>query len=58
MGITGLLPCLKTHQQSKHLSALKGKTVGVDSYAWLHKGRLDGLIHVSVCVYCSCAYES
>jgi exonuclease-1 len=41
MGITGLLPCLKTHQQSKHLSALKGKTVGVDSYAWLHKGRLD-----------------
>jgi len=37
MGITGLLPCLKPHMKPKHLSTLKGKTVGVDSYSWLHK---------------------
>ncbi|KAG8752882.1 Rad2 nuclease [Serendipita sp. 396] len=38
MGISGLLPLLKSIQQEKHLSTLKGKTLAVDGYVWLHKG--------------------
>ena len=37
MGITGLLPCLKEHMKTSTLSCLRGKTIGVDAYAWLHK---------------------
>jgi exonuclease-1 len=38
MGISGLLPLLKSIQQQKHLSELSGKTLAVDAYVWLHKG--------------------
>lgn len=38
MGISGLLPLLKSIQQQKHLSELSGKTLAVDGYVWLHKG--------------------
>jgi exonuclease-1 len=38
MGISGLLPLLKSIQQQKHLSDLSGKTLAVDGYVWLHKG--------------------
>lgn len=38
MGITGLLPLLKTIQKNVHVSALKGTTAGVDAYCWLHRG--------------------
>ncbi|KAG8824015.1 Rad2 nuclease [Serendipita sp. 399] len=38
MGISGLLPLLKSIQQEKHLSTLAGKTLAIDGYVWLHKG--------------------
>lgn len=38
MGISGLLPALKSIQIQKHLSELAGQTVAVDAYVWLHKG--------------------
>ncbi|TFL04721.1 PIN domain-like protein [Pterulicium gracile] len=38
MGITGLLPLLKPIQVKTHLSELKGQTLGVDAYVWLHRG--------------------
>ncbi|PPQ66528.1 hypothetical protein CVT26_009501 [Gymnopilus dilepis] len=38
MGISGLLPALKSIQVTKHLSEFRGKTVAVDAYVWLHKG--------------------
>ncbi len=37
MGISGLLPALKSIQQTKSLSDFEGKTVAVDTYAWLHR---------------------
>lgn len=45
MGITGLLPLLKSVQQPVHLSELSGKVIAVDAYVWLHRG------------VCSCATE-
>src|SRR5688572_7930512 len=38
MGISGLLPALKSIQKTRHLSEYKGKTIAVDAYVWLHKG--------------------
>ncbi|KAG6850129.1 hypothetical protein H0H93_000751 [Arthromyces matolae] len=38
MGITGLLPALKSIQVTKHLKEFAGKTVAVDGYVWLHRG--------------------
>ena len=38
MGISGLLPALKTIQKTRHLSDFRGQTVAVDAYVWLHKG--------------------
>jgi len=38
MGITGLLPLLKSIQEPADVSCLKGQTVGIDAYVWLHKG--------------------
>lgn len=38
MGIQGLLPLLKSIQQTICISELAGSTVGVDVYCWLHKG--------------------
>lgn len=37
MGISGLLPALKSIQCPTDLSKYKGKTLAVDTYAWLHK---------------------
>lgn len=37
MGITGLLPLLKTVMRKTHLSQLSGSTCGVDGYVWLHR---------------------
>ena len=37
MGITGLLPQLKGVIAAYHVEGLRGKTVAVDGYAWLHK---------------------
>ncbi|GME71432.1 unnamed protein product [Ambrosiozyma monospora] len=38
MGVTGLLPILKPIQNPVSLEAYRGKTLAVDTYAWLHKG--------------------
>lgn len=38
MGISGLLPLLKSIQKSCHLKKFEGKTLGVDAYGWLHRG--------------------
>ncbi|KAF2685544.1 PIN domain-like protein [Lentithecium fluviatile CBS 122367] len=38
MGITGLLPLLKSIQQPCSLKKFAGQTIGVDAYGWLHRG--------------------
>jgi exonuclease 1 len=38
MGISGLLPVLKTITNAKHISAYRGQKVAVDGFSWLHKG--------------------
>lgn len=38
MGIQGLLPLLKDIQTPTHVSQLKGLTLGIDGYVWLHRG--------------------
>lgn len=38
MGISGLLPALKSIQRTRHLSEFKGQTIAIDAYVWLHKG--------------------
>jgi exonuclease-1 len=38
MGITGLLPVLKSLLDPIHISQYKGQRVGIDSYSWLHRG--------------------
>ncbi|KAH9271745.1 hypothetical protein BASA83_006115 [Batrachochytrium salamandrivorans] len=38
MGISGLLPLLKTIHRTVHLSEYSGQAIGVDAYVWLHKG--------------------
>ncbi|KAM8716120.1 hypothetical protein ACLKA7_003064 [Drosophila subpalustris] len=38
MGITGLIPFLEKASAKVHLKDLRGSTVAVDTYCWLHKG--------------------
>ncbi|KAF1843620.1 exodeoxyribonuclease 1 [Cucurbitaria berberidis CBS 394.84] len=38
MGITGLLPLLKSIQKPCSLKKYAGQTIGVDTYGWLHRG--------------------
>ncbi|ROT35761.1 exodeoxyribonuclease [Sodiomyces alkalinus F11] len=38
MGVTGLLPLLKSIQKSTELKKFAGETLGVDAYGWLHRG--------------------
>ncbi|KAJ7269647.1 PIN domain-like protein [Mycena rebaudengoi] len=38
MGISGLLPALKSISNQKHLSEFAGQTLAVDAYVWLHRG--------------------
>lgn len=38
MGITGLLPFLQESSRNIHIEELRGLTVAIDSYGWLHKG--------------------
>jgi exonuclease 1 len=37
MGVTGLLPVLKPIQDLTSLERYRGKTLAIDTYAWLHK---------------------
>ncbi|KAJ4754550.1 Exonuclease 1 [Rhynchospora pubera] len=41
MGIQGLLPQLKSIMAPINVEDLKGQTVAVDTYSWLHKGALS-----------------
>ncbi|KAI3883730.1 hypothetical protein MKW92_020706 [Papaver armeniacum] len=41
MGITGLLPRLKSIMIPIHIKDLRGCSVAVDTYSWLHKGALS-----------------
>ncbi|KAG5518137.1 hypothetical protein PMAC_003323 [Pneumocystis sp. 'macacae'] len=38
MGISGLLPLLKSIQVKTHIKQYSGKTIGIDAYIWLYKG--------------------
>ncbi|KAM0794474.1 PIN domain-like protein [Usnea florida] len=38
MGISGLLPLLKSIQKPCNLKKFAGQTIGVDAYGWLHRG--------------------
>ena len=38
MGITGLLPFLKSIHEHVNIAQFAGSTVAVDAYCWLHKG--------------------
>ncbi|KAI9787638.1 MAG: Rad2 nuclease [Geoglossum umbratile] len=38
MGISGLLPLLKSIQKPCSLKQFSGQTIGVDAYGWLHRG--------------------
>ncbi|ETN45427.1 uncharacterized protein HMPREF1541_09258 [Cyphellophora europaea CBS 101466] len=38
MGISGLLPLLKSIQKPCTLKKFAGQTIGVDAYGWLHRG--------------------
>ncbi|KAG6841048.1 hypothetical protein C0991_002356 [Blastosporella zonata] len=38
MGITGLLPAVKSIQVTKQLKEFSGQTIAVDAYVWLHRG--------------------
>ena len=38
MGITGLLPYLRSFVQKVNLEFFRGQTLAVDGYSWLHKG--------------------
>ncbi|KAF2011669.1 PIN domain-like protein [Aaosphaeria arxii CBS 175.79] len=38
MGISGLLPLLKSIQRPCSLKKFSGQTIGVDAYGWLHRG--------------------
>ncbi|KAL6705319.1 Rad2 nuclease [Coniothyrium glycines] len=38
MGISGLLPLLKSIQRPCNLKKFSGQTIGVDGYGWLHRG--------------------
>lgn len=37
MGVSGLLPVLKSIQEPTTLERFRGKTLAIDTYAWLHK---------------------
>jgi hypothetical protein len=41
MGIQGLLPQLKSIMAPIRVEELRGQTVAVDTYSWLHKGALS-----------------
>jgi exonuclease 1 len=37
MGISGLLPQLKSITRPRHISEYRGRVVAIDGYAWLHR---------------------
>ncbi|KFX91590.1 hypothetical protein V490_05818 [Pseudogymnoascus sp. VKM F-3557] len=41
MGISGLLPLLKSIHKPCNLKKFAGQTIGVDAYGWLHRGTIS-----------------
>ncbi|MCJ1309999.1 Rad2 nuclease [Agyrium rufum] len=48
MGITGLLPLLKSIQKPCHLKKFAGQTIGVDVYGWLHRGAIACAVELAL----------
>ncbi|KAH7690320.1 XPG/Rad2 endonuclease protein [Dioscorea alata] len=46
MGIQGLLPLLKSIMAPISVEELRGQTIAVDTYSWLHKGALSCSMHL------------
>ncbi|KAI5819502.1 PIN domain-like protein [Pyronema omphalodes] len=47
MGISGLLPLLRSVENPTHIRQWAGKTVGVDAYGWLHKGIISCAVELA-----------
>ncbi|KAF8472832.1 PIN domain-like protein [Kalaharituber pfeilii] len=48
MGISGLLPALKSIQKERHIKHWAGKTVAVDGYGWLHRGTISCAVELAL----------
>ncbi|KAK9468736.1 PIN domain-like protein [Lipomyces arxii] len=48
MGITGLLPLLKSIQQPIHIKEFAGQVVAVDGYVWLHRGAISCAVELAL----------
>ncbi|KAH0562091.1 hypothetical protein GP486_003207 [Trichoglossum hirsutum] len=48
MGISGLLPLLKSIQKPCNLKRFSGQTIGVDAYGWLHRGTVACAIDLAL----------
>ncbi|KAF2234772.1 PIN domain-like protein [Viridothelium virens] len=48
MGISGLLPLLKSVQKPCQLKKFSGQTIGVDAYGWLHRGTVSCAIDLAL----------
>ncbi|KAI9694296.1 MAG: Rad2 nuclease [Bogoriella megaspora] len=47
MGISGLLPLLKSIQRPCNLKKFSGQAIGVDAYGWLHRGTVSCAIELA-----------
>ncbi|KAF2174751.1 exodeoxyribonuclease 1 [Zopfia rhizophila CBS 207.26] len=47
MGISGLLPLLKSIHKPCNLKKFAGQTIGVDAYGWLHRGTVSCAIELA-----------
>lgn len=60
MGISGLLPCLRSISRAASISEYGGQRVAVDSYVWLHRGLFTCAQELCLgtptdkCVSCAC----
>ncbi|KAF2144641.1 uncharacterized protein K452DRAFT_245646 [Aplosporella prunicola CBS 121167] len=48
MGISGLLPLLKSIQKPCNLRSFAGQAIGVDAYGWLHRGTVSCAIDLAL----------
>ncbi|KAL8653648.1 MAG: hypothetical protein Q9210_001963 [Variospora velana] len=48
MGISGLLPLLKSIHKPCHVKKFAGQTIGVDAYGWLHRGTVACAIDLAL----------
>ncbi|KAI9669161.1 MAG: Rad2 nuclease [Trizodia sp. TS-e1964] len=48
MGISGLLPLLKSIHRARNLNHFSGQTIGIDAYGWLHRGTVACAIDLAL----------